>query len=86
MAVDIGRHLAKLRDALRKLEMDAEIRASARGLDSEISDYLEAADADINTDSMLKRIADLEARIAKKYPTAARIAGEVVEVLAKAGS
>lgn len=86
MAVDIREHLAKLRDAIRKVEMDAEMRASARRLDSEISDFLDAKGDDVESDFLLKRAAELEAKFSERYPTIARVAGELLEAVAKAGS
>lgn len=85
MAVDIRKHLAKLRDAIRKVEMDAEMRASARRLDSDISDFLDARGDDAAKDSLLKRAAQLEAKFSKRYPTIARVASELLEAIAKGG-
>ena len=85
-ARDIRNTLARFRDAIRKVEMDAEARTSARKLDSDISDFLDADDASVEADSLLKRTTELEAKLSKKYPTAARIVGELLEAVAKSVS
>ena len=86
LATDIRKTLARFRDAIRQVEMDAEARTSARQLDSDISDFLDADNAGTEADSLLKRSAELEAKLSKKYPTAARIVGELLEAVAKSVS
>ena len=85
-ARDIHKTLARFRDAIRKVEMDAEARSSARKLDSDINDFLDADDAGPEADSLLKRTTELEAKLSKKYPTAARIVEELLEAIAKSVS
>ena len=85
-ARDIRSTLARFRDAIRKVEMDAEARTSARQLDSDINDFLDADDAGVEADSLLKRTTELEAKLSKKYPTAARIVEELLEAVAKSVS
>jgi len=86
VAVDIREHLAKLRDAIRKVEMDAEMRASAQRFDTDISDFLDAGGDDAEKSSLLKRARELEAKLSNKYPTIARVASELLEAIAKGGS
>ena len=86
MADDIRERLAKFRDAIRKVEMDAETRASARRLDSDIHDFFDTKEVDAEADSLLRRAAELEAKFSKKYPTVARIVAELLEALAKTGT
>ncbi len=86
MTLDIREHLAKLRDAIRKVEMDAETRASARKLDSEISDFLDEKVDDAGKDSLMKRAKELEEKFAERYPRTAQVVGEILEAIADAGS
>ena len=86
MAIDIRKQLVKLREAIQQVEMDAETRESVRRLDSDVHDLIDVNEVDVQTDSVLKRAAALEAKFSKKYPTVARIVGELLEAIAKTGS
>ena len=86
MAAGIREHLTRLRDAIRKVEMDAEMRASARRLDSDISDFLDEDGDYTKKDSLLKRARELEAKFSERYPTIARVTSELLEAIAKGGS
>ncbi len=82
---EIHDRIKKHLDTIRQVEMDAEMRASARKLDSDIRSSLKSKGKEVETNSLLDRAKDLEAKIAKKHPTTAKVVGELFEALAKLG-
>ena len=86
MVVDVRDLLSKLREAIQKVEMDADARASARRLDRDIHAMLDEKGVDADRNSLLRRAAELEEKFSRRYPTVSRIIGELLEAVAKAGS
>lgn len=82
---DIRNLLAKLRDEIRKAEVDAETRSLMQELDSDIHDILESDKAEVESASVMERAKEFEAKFETEHPTTVRILGELVEALARMG-
>ena len=83
--LEIQNLLTKLRDEIRKRELDAETRTSIRELESDIHELLDSNDAEDKTATVLKRVKKFEANFETEHPTAARILSEVIESLSRMG-
>ena len=81
----IRKLLARLRDAMKNAELDAETRSSLHELDEDIHDWLDSKKAEPEAASLLKRARAAEAEFAVEHPTAARILGELIEALVRMG-
>jgi len=82
--LEIRALLERLQEEIRNTELDAETRALVRDLDADIHGLIESGE-DADTDSLLERTRELEANFATTHPTAARVVGEVIDMLARMG-
>lgn len=83
--LDIRNLLAKLRDEIKKAELDAETRSLMQELDSDLHGILESEKAEVESASVLKRAKEFEAKLESEHPTTVGILGEVIEALARMG-
>lgn len=82
---EIRKLLAKLREAVRAAQLDAETRALVRELDSDIHNLLDSNTTEVEAASVLNRARALEANFETEHPIAVRILSEVIESLARMG-
>ncbi|MCH7829967.1 MAG: DUF4404 family protein [Proteobacteria bacterium] len=82
---EIRKLLAKLREAVRAAQLDAETRALVRELESDIHNLLDSNTTEVEAASVLNRARALEANFETEHPIAVRILSEVIESLARMG-
>ena len=82
---EIRKLLAKLREAVRAAQLDAETRALVRELESDIHNLLDSNTTEVEAASVLNRASALEANFETEHPIALRILSEVIESLARMG-
>ena len=82
---EIRKLLAKLREAVRAAQLDAETRALVRELESDIHNLLDSNTTEVEAASVLNRARALEANFETVHPIAVRILSEVIESLARMG-
>ena len=82
---EIRKLLAKLREAVRAAQLDAETRALVRELESDIHNLLDSNTTEVEAASVLNRARALEANFETEHPIAVRILSEVIESLGRMG-
>jgi len=84
--MSIKEQVSKIFEPIRKIEMEAELKSSIQALDAEAQALADNDDGRVGVKSLIVKAKQLEDRLAKKYPAAANLIGELIEALAKAGS
>ena len=82
---EIRELLAKLRNEIRKTELDNDTRSLVRDLDADIDDLLDPDGDRAETDSVLQKARELETNFATEHPTIERFMREVIDVLVRMG-
>ena len=82
---EIKELLGKLRDEIRKTELDDDTLSLVRDLDADIDDLLDPKGHRAETDSVVETARELESNFATDHPTIERFMREVIDVLVRMG-
>ena len=82
---EIKELLGKLRDEIRKTELDDDTLSLVRDLDADIDDLLDPEGHRAETDSVVEKARELESNFATDHPTIERFMREVIDVLVRMG-
>jgi len=82
---EIKELLGKLRDEIRKTELDDDTVSLVRDLDADIDDLLDPEGERAETESVLEKARELETNFATDHPNIERFMREVIDVLVRMG-
>ena len=82
---EIRNLLTKLRDEIQGSKLDDETRRLMSELDADIHDMLDPEKPDVESDSVLEKARQAEAKFEVEHPTATRILSEVIATLSRMG-
>jgi hypothetical protein len=82
---EIKELLSKLRDEIRKTELDDDTLSLVRDLDADIDDLLDPEGDRAETDSVVEKARELESNFATEHPNIERFMREVIDVLVRMG-
>ena len=82
---EIKELLGKLRDEIRKTELDDDTVSLVRDLDADIDDLLDPDGERAETESVLEKARELETNFATDHPNIERFMREVIDVLVRMG-
>lgn len=82
---EIKELLSRLRDEIRKTELDDDTLSLVRDLDADIDDLLDPEGDRAETDSVVEKARELESNFATEHPNIERFMREVIDVLVRMG-